>query len=82
MFNLETKAQGYTYVLGGCDDPYQLTVFVTQVKLYSSSGSLKYTSDCAPKNGYFLVPLYDRVCLVMCCEAYTLYVYNCVYTYT
>ena len=25
------------------------------------SGVLKYKTDCAPNNGYYLIPLYDKV---------------------
>ncbi|KAJ6222329.1 hypothetical protein RDWZM_000874 [Blomia tropicalis] len=31
-----------------------------QVKLYTNRGVLKYTSDCAPNNGYYFIPLYDH----------------------
>lgn len=34
-----------------------------QVKLVTVSGVLKYKTDCAPNNGYFLLPLYDKVAL-------------------
>jgi len=30
------------------------------VKLYTKQGSLKYQTDCAPNNGYYMVPVYDR----------------------
>ena len=33
-----------------------------QVKLFTKSGVQKYKTDCAPNNGYFLIPLYDKVC--------------------
>ena len=37
--------------------------FITCVKvnLYTGSGAVKYRSECAPNNGYFLIPLYDKV---------------------
>ena len=28
--------------------------------LYSKSGSLKYETDCAPNNGYFFIPVYEK----------------------
>lgn len=31
-----------------------------EIKLYSKQGSLKYQTDCAPNNGYYLIPLYDK----------------------
>jgi len=30
------------------------------VKLYTKQGSLKYQTDCAPNNGYYMVPVYDK----------------------
>ncbi|PIK59939.1 putative nodal modulator 1 [Apostichopus japonicus] len=30
-----------------------------EVKLYTPQGALKYQTDCAPNNGYFMVPIYD-----------------------
>ena len=31
--------------------------------MYGKGGVLKYNTDCAPNNGYFLIPLYDKVSL-------------------
>ncbi|XP_018425571.1 PREDICTED: nodal modulator 3-like [Nanorana parkeri] len=31
-----------------------------EVKLYTKQGTLKYQTDCAPNNGYFMIPLYDK----------------------
>ncbi|GIY27842.1 nodal modulator 2 [Caerostris extrusa] len=31
-----------------------------EIKLYTKHGSLKYHTDCAPHNGYYLIPLYDK----------------------
>uniref|UniRef100_A0A2I9LPE9 Nodal modulator n=1 Tax=Centruroides hentzi TaxID=88313 RepID=A0A2I9LPE9_9SCOR len=31
-----------------------------EIKLYTKQGSLKYQTDCAPNNGYYLIPLYDK----------------------
>ncbi|KAG8188601.1 hypothetical protein JTE90_005956 [Oedothorax gibbosus] len=31
-----------------------------EIKLYTKQGSLKYHTDCAPNNGYYLIPLYDK----------------------
>lgn len=38
-----------------------LLFFYEQIKLYTKQGSLKYQTDCAPINGYFMIPLYDKV---------------------
>ncbi|XP_071858725.1 BOS complex subunit NOMO3 isoform X2 [Bombus fervidus] len=31
-----------------------------QIKLYTKSGSLKDSTECAPNNGYYFLPLYDK----------------------
>lgn len=31
-----------------------------QVKLYTKQGSLKDQTECAPKNGYYFLPIYDK----------------------
>ncbi|XP_022098471.1 nodal modulator 1-like [Acanthaster planci] len=31
-----------------------------EVKLYTRTGALKYQTDCAPNNGYFMIPIYDK----------------------
>ena len=33
-----------------------------EVKLYTKQGALKFKTECAPNNGYFLVAVYDKVC--------------------
>ncbi|XP_019619282.1 PREDICTED: LOW QUALITY PROTEIN: nodal modulator 1-like, partial [Branchiostoma belcheri] len=33
---------------------------LVQIKLYTPQGSLKYQTDCAPNNGYFMIPLYEH----------------------
>ena len=38
-----------------------LFFFLSQIKLYTKQGSLKYQTDCAPINGYFMIPIYDKV---------------------
>lgn len=39
------------------ESPIDYTQIV--VKLFTRQGALKYSTDCAPNNGYFLVPVYD-----------------------
>ena len=34
---------------------------IMQMRLVTLSGLLKYKTECAPSNGYFLMPLYDKV---------------------
>merc|ERR1719167_1893536 len=30
------------------------------VQLYSRAGSLKFETECAPNNGYFFIPVYEK----------------------
>ena len=30
------------------------------IKLYTKQGALKDATDCAPNNGYYLIPVYDK----------------------
>lgn len=34
-----------------------------QMKLLTKQGIIKSQTECAPNNGYFLIPLYDKVCV-------------------
>jgi len=36
------------------------TLLSFQVNLYTKQGTLKYQTDCAPINGYYMVPVYDK----------------------
>uniref|UniRef100_A0AAY4ATN9 Nodal modulator 1 n=1 Tax=Denticeps clupeoides TaxID=299321 RepID=A0AAY4ATN9_9TELE len=38
----------------------EINYSVIEIKLYTKLGSLKYQTDCAPINGYFMIPLYDK----------------------
>ncbi|CAG0885277.1 unnamed protein product [Cyprideis torosa] len=38
--------------------PIQFTK--VEVKLYTKQGALKYTTDCAPNNGYYFLPVYEK----------------------
>uniref|UniRef100_A0A672MCX4 Nodal modulator 1-like n=1 Tax=Sinocyclocheilus grahami TaxID=75366 RepID=A0A672MCX4_SINGR len=38
----------------------EINYSVIEIKLYTKQGSLKYQTDCAPINGYFMIPLYDK----------------------
>lgn len=33
---------------------------LVEIKLYTKQGALKYQTECAPINGYFMIPLYDK----------------------
>lgn len=49
----------------GCGGFVQSTVPLNfervEVKLYTRQGALKFKTECAPNNGYFLVAVYDKV---------------------
>lgn len=40
-----------------------MTAHFVQVNLYSIDGTLKYSTDCAPSNGFFLLQLHHQVCI-------------------
>ncbi|XP_065063389.1 BOS complex subunit NOMO1-like [Rhopilema esculentum] len=48
----------------GCGGFVQSTVPINfervEVKLYTKTGALKFKTECAPNNGYFLVAVYDK----------------------
>uniref|UniRef100_A0A671LFQ9 Nodal modulator 1-like n=1 Tax=Sinocyclocheilus anshuiensis TaxID=1608454 RepID=A0A671LFQ9_9TELE len=51
-------------ILVGCGgfvkSDVEINYSVVEIKLYTKQGSLKYQTDCAPINGYFMIPLYDK----------------------
>lgn len=56
-------AQGEDIVVG-CGgfvkSDVEINYSLIEIKLYTKQGSLKYQTDCAPNNGYFMIPLYDK----------------------
>ncbi|ELT93278.1 hypothetical protein CAPTEDRAFT_179513 [Capitella teleta] len=38
----------------------EIVFSLIEVKLYTRQGSLKYQTDCAPNNGYYMIPVYDK----------------------
>ncbi|XP_069503150.1 BOS complex subunit NOMO1-like [Ambystoma mexicanum] len=38
----------------------EISYSLIEIKLYTKQGTLKYQTDCAPNNGYFMIPLYDK----------------------
>uniref|UniRef100_UPI00358FD691 BOS complex subunit NOMO1-like n=1 Tax=Myxine glutinosa TaxID=7769 RepID=UPI00358FD691 len=38
----------------------ELDFSLVEIKLLTKQGNLKYRTDCAPNNGYFMIPLYDK----------------------
>ncbi|XDV36118.1 hypothetical protein PO909_005962 [Leuciscus waleckii] len=59
-----TFVNGTDDILVGCGgfvkSDVEINYSVIEIKLYTKQGSLKYQTDCAPINGYFMVPLYDK----------------------
>ncbi|KAI7807708.1 BOS complex subunit NOMO1 [Triplophysa rosa] len=51
-------------ILVGCGgfvkSDVEINYSLIEIKLYTKQGSLKYQTDCAPFNGYFMIPLYDK----------------------
>ncbi|XP_062854165.1 BOS complex subunit NOMO1 [Trichomycterus rosablanca] len=51
-------------ILVGCGgfvkSDVEIDYSLVEIKLYTKQGSLKYQTDCAPINGYFMIPLYDK----------------------
>uniref|UniRef100_A0A8C2A9F6 Nodal modulator n=1 Tax=Cyprinus carpio TaxID=7962 RepID=A0A8C2A9F6_CYPCA len=60
-----TFVNGTDEILVGCGgfvkSDVEINYSVIEIKLYTKQGSLKYQTDCAPINGYFMIPLYDKV---------------------
>ncbi|XP_032896163.1 nodal modulator 1-like [Amblyraja radiata] len=56
-------AQGEDIVVG-CGgfvkSDVEINYSLIEIKLYTKQGTLKYQTDCAPNNGYFMIPLYDK----------------------
>uniref|UniRef100_A0A673H3X6 Nodal modulator 1-like n=1 Tax=Sinocyclocheilus rhinocerous TaxID=307959 RepID=A0A673H3X6_9TELE len=59
-----TFVNGTDDILVGCGgfvkSDVEINYCVIEIKLYTKQGSLKYQTDCAPINGYFMIPLYDK----------------------
>ncbi|KTG41083.1 hypothetical protein cypCar_00001373 [Cyprinus carpio] len=59
-----TSVNGTDEILVGCGgfvkSDVEINYSVIEIKLYTKQGSLKYQTDCAPINGYFMIPLYDK----------------------
>uniref|UniRef100_A0A8C8ZI42 Nodal modulator 1 n=1 Tax=Prolemur simus TaxID=1328070 RepID=A0A8C8ZI42_PROSS len=57
-------ARGSEDIVVGCGGFVQSDVEINysliEIKLYTKHGTLKYQTDCAPNNGYFMIPLYDK----------------------
>ncbi|PKU44847.1 nodal modulator 1 [Limosa lapponica baueri] len=58
-------ARGSEDIVVGCGgfvkSDVEINYSLIEIKLYTKHGTLKYQTDCAPNNGYFMIPLYDKV---------------------
>uniref|UniRef100_A0A8C0LK55 Nodal modulator 1-like n=1 Tax=Canis lupus dingo TaxID=286419 RepID=A0A8C0LK55_CANLU len=57
-------ARGSEDIVVGCGgfvkSDVEINYSLIEIKLYTKHGTLKYQTDCAPNNGYFMIPLYDK----------------------
>ncbi|KAM4631893.1 BOS complex subunit NOMO1-like [Discoglossus pictus] len=57
-------ARGADDIVVGCGgfvkSDVEINYSLIEIKLYTKQGTLKYQTDCAPNNGYFMIPLYDK----------------------
>ncbi|XP_054525311.1 BOS complex subunit NOMO3-like [Pan troglodytes] len=57
-------AHGSEDIVVGCGgfvkSDVEVNCSLIEIKLYTKHGTLKYQTDCAPNNGYFMIPLYDK----------------------
>jgi hypothetical protein len=58
--SLEIYAQDILGCGGFIKSEVEINFSIIEVKLYTKQGSLKYQTDCAPTNGYYMVPVYDK----------------------
>ncbi|XP_072165899.1 BOS complex subunit NOMO3-like [Diadema setosum] len=59
-FSLLIEAQDFVTCGGFIKSEIQINFAKIEVKLYTKQGALKYQTDCAPNNGYFMIPVYDK----------------------
>ncbi|XP_006814110.1 BOS complex subunit NOMO1 [Saccoglossus kowalevskii] len=57
---IQVTAQDFLGCGGFVKSDVEISFSRVEVKLYTKQGSLKYQTDCAPNNGYFLIPIYDK----------------------
>uniref|UniRef100_A0A8D0DFQ2 Nodal modulator 1 n=1 Tax=Salvator merianae TaxID=96440 RepID=A0A8D0DFQ2_SALMN len=61
---LWAAARGSEDIVVGCGgfvkSDVEINYSLIEIKLYTKHGTLKYQTDCAPNNGYFMIPLYDK----------------------
>jgi len=55
-----TEAQDILGCGGFVKSEVEINFSMVEVKLYTKLGSLKYQTDCAPNNGYYMIPVYDK----------------------
>uniref|UniRef100_A0A4W6C5R6 NODAL modulator 1 n=1 Tax=Lates calcarifer TaxID=8187 RepID=A0A4W6C5R6_LATCA len=61
VFFLTVSSDDIVVACGGfVKSDVEINYSLIEIKLYTKQGSLKYQTDCAPINGYFMIPLYDK----------------------
>ncbi|XP_019905336.2 nodal modulator 1 [Esox lucius] len=61
FFTVSVSADDIVVACGGfVKSDVEINYSLIEIKLYTKQGSLKYQTDCAPFNGYFMIPLYDK----------------------
>lgn len=61
LFIADSLAQDIVGCGGFVQSSVPLNFERVEVKLYTKQGALKFKTECAPNNGYFLVAVYDKV---------------------
>ncbi|KAK3103627.1 hypothetical protein FSP39_020627 [Pinctada imbricata] len=61
----KTEADGVLACGGFVKSDVEINFSLVEVKLYTSHGSIKYQTDCAPNTGYYLIPLYEKADFIL-----------------
>ena len=65
MFIPSTNADSVFGCGGFVKSDVDINFSLVEVKLYTTHGSIKYQTDCAPNTGYYLIPLYDKADFIL-----------------
>lgn len=60
LFFRSSQAQEFFGCGGFIKSEAVINFSLIEIKLYTKQGTLKYSTDCAPNNGYYLIPVYDK----------------------
>nr|XP_022336385.1 nodal modulator 1-like isoform X1 [Crassostrea virginica] len=59
------KSDGVLGCGGFVKSDVDINFSLVEVKLYTTHGSIKYQTDCAPNTGYYLIPLYEKADFIL-----------------